>query len=829
MPRVFRGFATWIDTLPTNDLAAGVTLLLAVLLFAVPGCYRWITAWARSRWSSTDTVLAFAALIGVLLFILQQLLDFTLVSPYSAFVATAGSATIVGLRLIANMSSRLDHTSKDAPLFDRVLNGHGLDPLKSEDEDELQRGKLLDELYALVVQLRSPSLNFGLEGAWGSGKTSLLNLLRNRLSSAGFTTVMLDLWSYREPHRLVQVYFARLAGALAAQAPQLRTRSLFRRLAAGLAELGGSPVAKASKVVFGDLAAEPLETTLANLAKELQTLSRPVIVFLDDLDRLDRDELMAVLRSIRLTSDLPNLTQVLAYDREQLARTLFPDDPTGTRARDHIGKIINCEFTIGTPPRELVTQLLERSLAPFLEALGEAGAVDQFLNEVRSHELRFLLMEALPTPREVRRVVAATAGRWEQMSGHVNPFDLFVLTIIQYRFPSVYQTIRASPEWFVELEWSQDPFFRIVESRRKVLRGKGVAFARAVAEAGGSESTVAAQLLDVLFPHLQRRTRLDADSARRERRIAHPGIADRYFHLYVAEKTVSEAEIEHYADELKAASAGMERRALLKTIVSAEAARGRLDSFLDQWSLVFGRLPGAGQHEAGLVQDLSLGLAESAQYFSEESGFLVRSQCEHAAYKVLFLSLHLPDANAATRLLVDVIHRATRLSFACTIVIFSPRERRPDEYRAAPEPDRAVLEEALSARVLDRFSEDPRTLLSSSRPDRAAALRGTGENDQVARLFVEAVRRQPALLPRLVELVAPVRTDSTGTALAVDSLDIRWLASRIDLQEVYRITAGLPLETWPEEIERDLVERFRTWILEQPEFVAGGAPAPAST
>lgn len=802
----------WARGVEPNYSLAGVALVIAALLVLVPAGCRLLRGWLRPEWTEIDTALVVGVLIGGLMVLLDWRTSDPLTGLDAIEMIVAGLAGILGFRVVA-LSRRSqpspEPTSPEPPLFDQVLAGQGLAPLRSESEDELERGKLLDELHALLAHKRETSINFGLEGTWGSGKTSLLRLLKTRLEGDGLNIVALDLWSYREPERLIQVYFEQLATAIEHQAPQFKTRRLLRRFAAGLVELGGDRVARAVAFAFGDLAVESLEDSRRRLTDTLSTFKKPLLVFLDDLDRLDRDELLAVFRAVRLMSDLPNLTQVLAYDREQVAHTLFPTDPAGTRARDYIAKIVGREFTITTPHPELAESLLESSLNGFLGSL-EPSTSTYFRNRVQWHRPS-LIIDSLPTPREIRRVAAATAERWELMAGHLNVFDLFVLTIIENRFPSLYRKIRSRFEWFVELRWTTNPHFAILERNREEAQQRGQTIVDNLKQGESSEDEIAAELLEVLFPNLRGGTDLSEEDARRERRIFHPSIIGRYFHLYMPPYVVSEKEIEEYARQLRQEPSGKKRRKVLQEIIAKETELQRLDSFLDQWRLVFGQHPSLQRHEPPLVQDLAIGLAQSAEYFSDEQVVFGKSQMKLAAFHVHFLSYHLLTEEDITSLLVDSIRHAARLSFAGTIVGFADKDRRPNEYHDAPEPDKAKLEEAMARKVSSFVADEPTRLLELNRANLGAAIFGAGENKTVDSLIQQALQEKPLLLPRLLELAVPIALSEPGRPLLIEEFNAESLAKRLDLQEILRVTQEVPLSEWTEQ-DQELVRRFREWM-----------------
>lgn len=227
VPNALADLLLWIQTAAFGTRAALLALLLGITALLLQPACRLILGWAyRNRWTEADSALVVGALIGDILMVLESTLRLPLAGAKAFTWFTIGFLVLAVLRRARIASSRPSRGTKSAEqpvgtLFGRILDRHSLAPLRSADEDQLERGPFVEELYSLVAEPRTVSLNVGLEGAWGSGKTSLFNLLRGRLEDAGFTVVSFNLWSYRHPERLVRVYFDALAGAIASKAPNL--------------------------------------------------------------------------------------------------------------------------------------------------------------------------------------------------------------------------------------------------------------------------------------------------------------------------------------------------------------------------------------------------------------------------------------------------------------------------------------------------------------------------------------------------------------------------------------------------------------------------------
>lgn len=795
---------------------ATVLFGLALVLLSLPvlgRCFRWL---GRQQWRVFDSGVGFILLSGLFLLGLNSWyfgassLGFLLWPPTLFAVLFC----LVRIALLAYRKRRSSEPvrSEYRSIFDQVLEeGGSLAPLDTEEDDELERAPLVDELYLLVTRSRTESMNFGVEGAWGSGKTSLLRMLRSRLADDGFSVVGMDLWSYRQPNQMIRAFFEQIGRALDQRAPELIPSRILRRLGSGLLELGGSRAASATRAILPDLFHESLDSLKIQLRDVLSGLEKPIIVIIDDLDRTDRNELVAILRSVNLLSHLPNLNMILAYDWSQVAAILFPDTDEELRverARDHLAKVVNYELALGLPPRDLLENMVEDSLRPLLDRVEDERQLEDFVRRFNDGDAYRELSKSLPTPREIRRIAAATAARWHSMKHHLNLFDLFVLTVVQYRAPVVYREIRKRPEVFVEVEWSEEPVLRLSARRRDELREEGRALLEKLSGTWGGNGI--ANLLREVFLNLKGESIITNREARSRRVAMHPALIERYFTLYIPRKFVSEREIERYAEDLREKPSGRLRRRLLVEIVRDEKEKGRLDSFLDQWQLEFSHLSNDRRddhaseqyHSKELVRDLALGFAEASNYFSTDHGGYFRSQSARAARRVLFIATHLPEEDVA-EILCEAINKADNIVFIRWLVEYSVLDKLPPVYQRGSIAEQSELRECFARKVVGEFGSNPVSLLKLSPPERYAVLFATESSSSIPGLFLSAINENPELLPRVLDLAAFGREHV---------VDIGSLSNRLDVTRLHEATKHLELDSWSDATDSALVGSFRTSV-----------------
>lgn len=808
-PHITAGVISWIERISVilttlnvvlPAIAAASLLMFWALWAFIPRLVLWTKMRRLSAADLTVTILCSAS--GFTLVTGGRIADCRRLYLIS-FFATLILLIVRGLVLLAQPAVR--ERPIESSLFHATL-GPGLSPLSDSSDDILERTTIVNILYQLIIDL-SPqtALTLGLEGQWGSGKTSLLNFLAEGLEATGYATVRFDAWTYREPERLVSAYFAELDRLIARRIPFRGLSRQVRKLGAGLAEFAGGRVTAALRAMAGDFTQISLDSIRNNIADHLRSLEKPLVILVDDLDRLDSGELQAVLRCIRLVGDISGLVHVLAYDREQVARVLFQGSASTAVARDYFAKIVGIELSIGTPQVDLFAQILEKTLAPLLEAVGNTAA-EELAHGIR-HELH-LFAEALPTPREVRRVGAGTAAIWQQMKRHLNVFDLFVLTILHLRYPDAYFALQAHAEWFFKIEWYFDPRRMLLEETWKKERE---AFVERMQGDSSRDAAVALRLMGVLVPGLLGKSGggINELEARRRRKFVHPSIYRRYFDLYVSTGFVSEVEIEDFADNLSSMPAGELRQEAVRQKLEEEIDNDRITSFWQQWSIIF-EGGSAKEVERALVRDIGIGVAVASAKMPTRAAFLLASPLRMAAAALVELVAGLNDREEITSILLEVVRMAASLAFAGE-VLFLTGERRLSGDKTI-DADAADVRKAVSSRVDDAFGSVAGSLLGADEDALATALEA-GEADSVRAYIVRDVKHDGRLLAKLLRTATPIQTSPEYGKVMVERFDpSRLLARQLPLEELADITKQLQLETWLDADDRELVRRFRAWI-----------------
>ncbi|WP_446011954.1 KAP family P-loop NTPase fold protein [Candidatus Electrothrix sp.] len=343
-----------------------------------------------------------------------------------------------------------------------------------DDPDLLNRSAFSNHLAdILLLNHDDDCLTVSLEGEWGYGKTSVINLVKRALLEKKHppTIVEYNPWLAGKPESLIQDFLLQFssqlnitdnsASALKAAKELIAYSSLF-----SVAKLvpGAEPWASiVEKVLSGsgkttkkiaELKKLDLLGKKKKVDKALKKIKTPVVVIIDDIDRLTPSETFQVLRLVKAVADFSGTSFLLAFDANYLASVLNKNDIIN--ASEYINKVIQLRV-----PLPLISERGIKELANVeLENLSEKNLTEQFdhdqerLGWIYHKYFKFLIKN----PREVKRFFNHLRFVLEQIEGQVCFSDLFALSIIATKATPLYEHIKKNPEAYIGCRLSNDDF-----------------------------------------------------------------------------------------------------------------------------------------------------------------------------------------------------------------------------------------------------------------------------------------------------------------------------------------------------------------------------------
>lgn len=339
-----------------------------------------------------------------------------------------------------------------------------LDPWK---DDRLGFAPFAEKLAKSILSINAPSgYVIGLCGEWGAGKTTIINFTKAYIRhscetanapSASFFVIDFKPWLISGHHDLIGAFFKILSESIASRKPRrwrdkafafLRRTNYARdpildamgKIAVAFDPTGGIVSNAAttitrtsiSKTVDSLLSTPSLQSTHDLLRDLLSQETTRFLVVVDDIDRLETDEIRTIVKMLKSVGQLPNVIYLIAYDRSIISSAFATTSQN--RESYYLEKIVQQEIDIPSPSQHAIFSVLDSELS-FL-----GGDADDTLRW--QYIVRFGIRRWVRHPRDVQRLANAVKFAWPALKDEFDPGDLLAMEAIRLFERPVFNWIR---------------------------------------------------------------------------------------------------------------------------------------------------------------------------------------------------------------------------------------------------------------------------------------------------------------------------------------------------------------------------------------------------
>lgn len=431
----------------TNDLFNFLfTLTLASLFFII----------GKKVFQSNGSVLGCIGCIFAILYLSKNTFwifpkVFLIDIDYGAFLIISLMAVLI-IDVIAIARKLLNAENANISNVDD-RKGYCMDGVYSEPR-QIGWDNYVSDLLALMphYRLMKESLAIGISGNWGSGKTSFLKSMQKQMN-ADYRVVTFNPWTCTDKEQIISQFFA-----LMREQTENNEESLHEAIQKYQDIVLDADIHPAITFLAKILPLSKKEETLESLKDKIEEAitidgSKPFAIFIDDLDRLEGNELFEVLRLIRITANFRNVVFVVAYDRDYICNVLN-ESKYIKRAEEYIQKIFHLEVSL---PKFEDDTLLD----VFMEEVVRIAS----LNERQATRLRQLVMQLLnidglsftdfvPNFRQARRFANVFALNLKSILAHTKDFvvkDFIGVELLHFAYPEIHRTLMYKPMSLLKL------------------------------------------------------------------------------------------------------------------------------------------------------------------------------------------------------------------------------------------------------------------------------------------------------------------------------------------------------------------------------------------
>ena len=374
------------------------------------------------------------------------------------------------------------------------------EPLEKRGEDSLKIKKYSNALVSFIKNSMTP-MTIGIQGSWGSGKTSLLNTIYAQLDDANeheeskdFKVIWINSWEnslMATPEEALIKIINEIINGLNEVDPSLtnvkKVKEAATTAAKGILRVGAGILGGAAG---SEVVTEVLESSnsIKQLREELSRLVHAIrksesqrvdkiVIFVDDLDRVDPPEAVKILELLKNIFNIPGCVFVLAIDYDVVIKGL--KDKFGERTpeneyefRAFFDKIIQLPFLMPVQNYDIgnyVNDLLKKI------GFQDENVIDvDFVNQVVDNTIG-------GNPRTIKRLINSLAlikivneeGENEDESEDEIASDeeliierklLFALVCLQIASADIYALLNKESDF---TKWDEDLAFSVTQKKEE--------------------------------------------------------------------------------------------------------------------------------------------------------------------------------------------------------------------------------------------------------------------------------------------------------------------------------------------------------------------------
>lgn len=332
--------------------------------------------------------------------------------------------------------------------------------ITEEESDQFQRYEFAKRIASIAsTPSLDKSLTIGLYGKWGEGKSTVLNFIDQELDPE-IVSIHFNPWYFSNQEQLLVAFLNTLAEKLCISLKGNKAKiaeviSDYAFLIKSVGELNDLPIGSTVdgvQKIANRLAHVSIKKQKEKLDEMISKSNINIVVFIDDIDRLDLTELQYVFKLVKLVGDFPKTKYILAFDDQMVTKALTSlySGNGHYEGYNFLEKIIQVPILIpkASPKalKEYCLGLIQRCLENHQIKLSDV----EFAEYIDVFDTSFLPL--LDNPRICIRYANAVNFSISLLKGEVFYVDLLIVEGCKAFYPELYSIIRGNRRLFLGLD-----------------------------------------------------------------------------------------------------------------------------------------------------------------------------------------------------------------------------------------------------------------------------------------------------------------------------------------------------------------------------------------
>ncbi len=366
-----------------------------------------------------------------------------------------------------------------------VMNKGGfIDHITLERHKKTRWDEYVDTILSMIgaAQLQKESFTIGITGSWGSGKTTFYNIIKKSIDEKGeFSICEFKPWQVVNYSQISAQFFTTFKNHLIKRGvlPESDLISDISNYSGFLESLPkvSEYVRPIIRVIQSNEDAS-LQTLHNQIEDILVNHDIQIAIMIDDLDRLNQNELMEVLRLIRISANFKNVLFIVTYDKNHIANVI------GENGKEYLKKIVNVEISLPSIENYKYSDLLLDNISCVVPSLSKER-LDELRGAFRAQNMtthNMLLNRYSHNFRDLLRF----SNQFGLVLNHLqsslllqeyNMHDLFWLEMMHYFDEDTYYQLQEHPLTLLDVEKNsptKQMYLKLKEIDEKKVKSKSI-------------------------------------------------------------------------------------------------------------------------------------------------------------------------------------------------------------------------------------------------------------------------------------------------------------------------------------------------------------------
>ncbi|WBV60103.1 P-loop NTPase fold protein [Chryseobacterium camelliae] len=320
-------------------------------------------------------------------------------------------------------------------------------PLLNSSQDILRRKEVAVKAVRFIKGNHSNnSVAIGIVGRWGEGKTTFMSFMEESfINDEKFIIVHFKSWLNISLSSIINDFFNTIEKEIKPYSIDIaREIKKYGKSVLSIYKNSTTEIILNSLNVISD---QSVSENFKNVDDLLEKLNKKIIIFFDDLDRLQPNEVFEVLKLIRNTASFKTFNYVVGYDKEYIIRALEKNNIP--KPESYCEKIFLSEFHLLPVTKNQIASYLKENLKKHFDE--EKNELENVFDTYEMFSKHFVgnIFNSIKTLRDAKRFLNDFSISINLIKREIDVGDFLIIKLIKFSYYEVYFQIFANKNKYI--------------------------------------------------------------------------------------------------------------------------------------------------------------------------------------------------------------------------------------------------------------------------------------------------------------------------------------------------------------------------------------------